>query len=79
MMVSMMISLVLFSCVCLANMANTGVESIDEWITSLPKQFWLCNLSVLMSFFMLTMANLIFIYAASKDFQRRNYVSELLN
>jgi len=78
-MVSMMISMLLFACVALANITTVGAESWSEWTAGLPKHFWLSNGLVLMSFFMLSMVNLTFLYAASKDFQRRNYVNELLN
>jgi len=79
MMVSMIISMVMFGCVCLANATTVGAESMSEWMMGLPKHFWLCNGLILMSFFMLSMVNLTFLYAASKDFQRRNYVNTLLN
>ena len=76
--VSMMISLVIFGCVCLANITTVGAESWNEWINGLPKHFWLYNGLLLMAFFMVSMVNLTFLYAASKDFQRRSYVNSLL-
>jgi len=65
--------------VCLANMTNTAAESWTEWLDTVPKYFWLYNGLITYLFMMLGMVNLTFIYAAGSDFNRRNFVSTLLN
>ena len=76
---SLVVALCTLTLVLLANMSNVGAETWNEWREGTPPYYWLYIWTCFTAFYLLGFTNFVFLYAAMKDFQRRNYVNELLN
>jgi len=64
--------------VLLENMKANADESFSEWYASTTRLFWGYNIFVALAYFTYGIQNFVFLQGVMLDFQRRNYISNLL-